>query len=331
MSETKLHDLVIAYRRDGADRERIMEKVAELVYEEHSRYGFDDEDDAADALLRYRRRIERLVDRFEDRGQSFDAYLATSLRYLARSVRRDRRFKADRELVCERLAYPSYGSEGPPDEDSDPFCCPPRSGPSLEDEPVPARPAPRKCKRRPRARGGALPPPLRPANSSRLVYLAIKCAWEIDEAGIERVAASAGIDPAWLSAAVEQARRSLCAERERVDRLVERRNSSWCRQRILEARLEDELSPERRLRLEASLERERLRFERLQAELGLMRIVVPNSVVARIVGVPKGTVDSGLYYLRKRFGEGGSGACLRGAAEAMVGGHGTLRGHGQRP
>jgi hypothetical protein len=327
MAEATLHDLVLSYRRSGEGRERIMEKVAVLVYRDHLRYGFDDEDAAADALMKYRARIAALVDRFEDRGLSFDAYLATSLRYLARTVRRDRRLKASREQVCERVALPSYGEERPSGSEPE-LEMASASPPSARELLGLGKPVSR---RRPRARGGALPKPAQAAYSSRLVFLAIKCAWEIDEEGIERAAASAGVDPAWLGAAIEQARSSLVAERERVERLAQRRNSSWCRQRLLEASIAEEPELGRRKRLELSLDREKLRFDRVQAELGALRIVVPNSVVARIVGVPKGTVDSGLYYLRKRYVEAGSSPCLRSGAKAMVGSHGTTRSHGQCP
>jgi hypothetical protein len=278
-----------------------MERVAILVYREHQRYGFDNEDDAAEALIKYQGRLSKLVDRYEDRGLSFDTYLVSSLRYLARTVRRDRRLKTDRELVCERLAALSYGE----DEGSS-FV--EKSGPVFGSRP-PSRPEPvgrRMPKRRPRARGGSLPKPViaKAAYSSRLVFLAIKCAWEMDEESIGRVAASSGVDPSWLGAAIEQARRSLVSESERADHLMQRRNASWCRLRLLEARLAEETDKVRHTRLEFSLTREKARYEKVLAELSLFRIIVPNSVVARIVGVPKGTVDSGLYYLRKSFGEG---------------------------
>lgn len=332
MAETTLTDLVLAYRRGGEGKDQIMDRVASLVYGSYARYGFDDDDAAAEALMRYRSRIARLIDRFEDRGQSFDAYLASCLRYLAKTVRRERRRKADREEVCERAAAPGYCDPGGsfPAEDL-------RMedwGTELKAEPIVApggRNAP--LGRRPRARGGALPPPLKALPSSRLVYLALKCAWEIDEEGIRRVAQATGMDPAWLGAAVEQARRSLVSEGERYQRLIERRNSSWCRQRLLEARLAQESDPLRSRRHELSLEREKGRFARAQAELAQLRIIVPNSVVARIVGVPKGTVDSGLYYLRRRFGEDEArpGPCAPEPTEAMVLSHGTIRSHGKRP
>lgn len=326
MAESTLHDLVRSCRLNGGGRELIMERVAELVYGEHRRYGFDDEDDAAEALMKYRGRISKLIDRFEDRGLSFDAYLASSLRYLARTVRRDKKLKADRELVCERVVASSYGEyEGSGFGE--------RGGMALSPKPPSAseRLGREKQMRRPRARGGSLPKPINAAYSSRLIFLAIKCAWEIDEEGIERVASSSGVSPTWLGAAIEQARRSLVAERERVDHLAQRRNASWCRRRLLEARVAEETDSSRRVRLEGSLAREKERYERIVSEMRALKIIVPNSVVARIVGVPKGTVDSGLYYLRKRYGEGGEDPCPRGGAKVMVGSHGTIRSHGQCP
>jgi hypothetical protein len=296
MREKQLHDLVTAYKIDGKGREIILEKVADLVYSYYEKFGFDDEDDAATALFKYRNRIARLVDRFEDRGLPFDAYLAASLRYLAKTVRRERKMERDRELVCERAADTRFGQDFPNESL--------RAGSCARTEIMPAFGERGQGKRRPRARGGFLRygASEAAAYSSRLVYLAVKCAWEMDEECVRRVAASAGVDCEWLAAAVEQARRSLEAERSRVGLLEERRNASWCRQRLLEARIAAEPEPYRHSRLETSLAREKGRYARVREELDNQRILVPNSVVARILGVPKGTVDSGLYYLRKHFG-----------------------------
>jgi hypothetical protein len=312
MPEAKLDELVAAYRSSGSGKELILDRVAALVYGGHRRYGFDDEDDAANAVLKFRGRIARLIDRYQDRGLPFDAYLAANLRFLARTARRDRRRIRERESVCERALMDEFAAG-----EAEGYACQspdPRPEPSGDPEPGPgpepqhagpehsARPP---AKRRPRARGGRIPrcPAEAAAYSSRLVYLAIKCAWEIDEEGVARVAESAGVGERWLAAAVEQARRSLEAERSKVGRLAERRNASWTRIRLLEARTAEETDPYKRSKLDAALARERARFARAKADLGSLRTTVPNSVVARILGIPKGTVDSGLFYLRKRFGE----------------------------
>ncbi len=130
----------------------------------------------------------------------------------------------------------------------------------------------------------------------------MKCAWEIDDEGIVRIAVAAGVGRDWLAAAVGQARCSLESERSRVERLVERRNASWTRLRLLEARSADESDRYRRQNLSRAIEREWGRYSRVKADLASLKTLVSNSLVARILGVPKGTVDSGLYYLRRRFG-----------------------------
>ena len=315
MAERSLHDLVVAYKAGESDakagREAIMERVASVMYESHASFGFDAEDAAAAALVKYRDRLSKLVDRFQDRGLPFDAYLASSLRFLARTVRRDRRRDAEREMICERAASDESVSswrsrdEGPSDErrEDDIDALEPGTCPPLR---VASPPAPRSSPgRRPRARGGSLPRAASvAARSSRLVFLAVKCAWELDDESVERIADSAGVSRDWLAQAVGQARRSLEPERARRDRLAERRNTAWCRRRLLESRLGIETDDARRERIAASLERERRRFRKAREELGAMRPIVSNAVVARILGVPKGTVDSGLYYLRKRQQEG---------------------------
>jgi hypothetical protein len=293
MQEAKLHDLVLSYRASGKGREYIMERVAAMVYDSYGKYGFDSEDDAADALLKFKRRIYRLVDRFEDQGLSFDVYLATNLRYLARTVRRERIGSMERESVCER----AVSSEMPEYFD---FTESLFESITLEAEGA----GHGASRRRPRARGGIIPrcPAEAVAHSSRLVFLAVKCAWEIDDEGIARIASAAGVGRDWLAAAVGQARCSLESERSRVEHLVERRNASWTRLRLLEARLADESDHYRRQNLSHALEREWGRYSRVKADLASLKTIVSNSLVARILGVPKGTVDSGLYYLRRRFG-----------------------------
>jgi DNA-directed RNA polymerase specialized sigma24 family protein len=290
MEEPTLQELLRSYRAGTAPRERVMERVAGLVYGDPGHFGFDDEDAAADALERHGRRIASLADRFEDRGIAFEAYLRTSLRFLARTIRRQRRRATERELVCERALSgfePGLGTEGS------------RYGP--EGTPTFMRPSRGRAVPPPSAgRPRALAEPERAAFASRLVFLVLKSAWEVDDDLADRVAQASGVDSAWLGSALTQARRSLESERCRYERMESRRNGSWCRLRLLEARLRGEMDEDKRRVFLDAIDRERLRFERARAEIGAFRPVVPNSVVARILGIPKGTVDSGLYYLKKR-------------------------------
>jgi hypothetical protein len=279
-AKTSLHCLVLDYRRSGKGLDKVMERIAELVFASPQRFGFECDDEAAEALFRYRHRIAGLADRFEDRGLPFEAYLVSSLRFLSRTVRRNHRREAERQVVCERAESGSSSDEFAPGFEADISC---------KDTERPRIPLPKD-------------PKMSAAFGSRLVFLFLKCVWDADDADASRVAEAAGVDPAWLGSAATQARRSLEAERGRYERMAASRNRSWCRLRILEARLRDETEQSRRLGLQASLERERSRFARAMEEMRAFKPVVPNSVVARILDVPKGTVDSGLYYLKKARG-----------------------------
>lgn len=276
MDRETMQALVLSYQENGEGLELIFDAMARLLLLEPKRFGFEGEDDAAEALFRYRRRLRSLPARYVDHGSSFEAYVVTSLRYLARTMRREGRRHREREIVCERsegweLEVRSLSSGIPRLQDAE-WTMPRTRHPSASQ---------------------------RAAFKARLVYLYLKCAWEADDEKTARVASAAEVDSGWLCAAMAQALRSLEPERQRHERLVVRRDRSWGRIRLLEARLRDECDGEAKKRIEGSLERERRCLSRAREELRHFRPIVPNSVVARIIGVPKGTVDSGLYYLKR--------------------------------
>lgn len=294
MEET-LQELVLEYQATGSGLEAIGRRVAAELYRDPGRFGFEGEDDAAEALERHRERILGLAGRYVDRGAPFEAYLAVSLRFLARSMRRERRRSKERELVCERAE--TWDAEARAVEAAEgterPHAAEGEAAAGTESAPRPAAS---------RSSSAA-------ALKSRLVFLYLKCAWEADDAETSRVAEAAGVPSDWLAAAAGQSRRFLETERRRFERLRARRDRSWSRLRLLEGRLASECEPPARERLSASIARERENFRRAREAIARFKPIVPNSVVAKILGVPKGTVDSGLYYL-KRLERGRAGQAV---------------------
>ena len=72
--------------RESATFHRLTRKV----FENPDRYGFESEDEAAEAFLSYKRRLRSIIVKGETLGAKKEAYLETCLRYLARTIRRDR-------------------------------------------------------------------------------------------------------------------------------------------------------------------------------------------------------------------------------------------------
>jgi len=332
MTKLGLNEILTSYRQGAVSRESVFDRIAEEVYNNPRRFGFDQEDDAAEVLLARRERILILVDRFEDRGSSFEAYLASSMSYLARSLRRTKKRSAEREFVCEKaecweredLSLESYSVLVDESGEGRHAFVQPKAAKffsnaaatSSRDKRRPRSSRASRCSERgvkaltfdPLSGENAVVPSCGRAASSRLVFLYLKCAWEVSDLELSKVAEHSGMSTDRLAHASAQARRFLEPERLRFERLAERRDRSWMRLRILEKRQQEEAELEKRQKLDGDLSREKRRFSHIRSEIAAFKPLVPNSVVAMILGVPKGTVDSGLFHFKRRLATiGGQG------------------------
>jgi hypothetical protein len=89
-------------------------------------------------------------------------------------------------------------------------------------------------------------------------------------------------------------------ERQRFAGLSESRNAAWARIYNLEAQMRHECDPSSLQKMSGKLEREKVRFSGASSRIARFKTTVPNSVIAGILGVPKGTIDSSLYYMKLR-------------------------------
>lgn len=290
------------WRNSPGGRDSFIDAVAKGIFTEPWRFGFIDADGAADALIVHRQRIASLLDHYEEAGSSFDAYVATSIRFIAKSRRRFARRRHEREYVSERAISFSTAPEGewvetPTPEYTAEAC---------------SRPAHSDTRRHRRAK------------DSRLLFLFLKCAWEAGDHEIAEVARRTGSPPEELSESLRQARAYLEKERMRYERLSLRRDRAWARLRIVEARSSDILDAGHREAYEPLVEGARTEHERALAALARFKPLVPNSVIARILGVPKGSVDSGLHFLKRDAAAGTAGAAAGTAGAPPISACGTL-------
>jgi hypothetical protein len=254
--------------------------LAEDVFSRPRHFGFESGDEAAEAFLCYKVRLRTIIRKSRTISGNPGAYIDSCLRFLAKSVRRSHRKKEISDLVLassggsdDCLALVS--SPGPAEEDL------PESAEAFSDI------APSWFLARLRSR------------EKRLLFLALKCAWEIDADLEEKVARRIGVPSLWLCGLLHQARASVEGSRECLVRLHERKNALWVKSRLLESQLEDrDLSPDLRLSLERRAVLCRSQYLVLQERISKYKLLVSNRVVAEILRVPKGSVDSGLFYLR---------------------------------
>lgn len=262
--------------------------IVDRLYCHPARYGFTCEDDAADALSFHWRRIANCAIRtMKDETGYFDQ----NLRWIAHTMGRSRRLRQARlDVASIHLGWEArelqdewrWGDAAGTVQDGED---------ARSDEFIASIPA--ECIT---SRLDTL--------SRRILYLFLSCAMEAGDAEVRMVARRLGIPVCWLAARTHDARQYVLAESERRKRESEQLASLWQQVRTLESQGDRDDDPVRASHRKRKLARARERYAAVCARLSRRKLLVPHSAVARILGVPKGSVDSGIYYLRAAMERG---------------------------
>ncbi|MCX7025581.1 MAG: hypothetical protein NT080_13345 [Spirochaetes bacterium] len=275
-----LNDLLVSYRSTGKGREMLTTSIIAELYRHPIRYGLLSEDEIGEIFARYPTRLDSIIDRYEERGATFEAYLASCFRFLGLTLRRIRSREYDRDAIIVEEARMQVPSSMPPEED-------PFGASSGCTELAPAF----------RSALGLNEETVR----SHLAILCLKHAWLLDESDICSAALTSGMDPEVLMTKALEARELTKDFQVRYEKRKAARESSWIRLRVLERRIRREQDDAKRMLLGERMERERRVFRGRTEALRRSRILVPNRTVAETLGMAKGTVDSAVVTIRKRI------------------------------
>jgi len=257
---------VLRYQATGVGLPSLMERICEFIYWFPSRTR--EGGDSAELLLNFMPRIPTLLERYRDTGQSFESYLASSVRWQLRTMAGEQARENIRmtALVAEG---PSWAPTGRPE--------PPDAGPSGE--------------------GPALPR----GQARRLVYFALKLTERLHEDDYRRVARASGCDTEWLLSCWQRLRAVCRDRRDRQTLFRERRDRAWFKMRCIQYRLQLVLEDDERRAALRQLEKWRRRHGYAVRLLSRMRCFPTHAEIAEVVGVPKGSVDSSLYYGKQQL------------------------------
>ncbi|MCX7029479.1 MAG: hypothetical protein NTU62_05085 [Spirochaetes bacterium] len=266
---------VLEYQRSQTGLEGLVAEIApRVLHYPRRRFGWD-EDACSEFYLFFHPRLLRVLCRFRDQGKPFESYLSSVLHWQARSFSHQRKKDEQAWAMGFRLE-PAAAPE--PDEVHDPAWSP----------------APRRL----------ASPRLRIADRRSLLFLVLKCCRRLQPEHLAAAAAATGVEPHRLADLVDRLRAGLEPAEQRLATLRERRNRAFSQARLLEAELAGRPDPgpaERlRLRLAAANRRMAAAIERMAR----VRRDPTNREVARVLGVPKGTVDCGLFWLKRRLSPG---------------------------
>lgn len=259
---------VLDYQAGLVAFEGLRDKVVLEAYHHLNRSRRRGEDEVSDFLLGFYNKVEGLVTRFQPRGLPFRHYLLRTLRWQWHTFRSDRAKERRQRVVAINVGLADRVDE------------------ELVGEPS--------------ASWGPLGE-FSEAGSRRLVLLALKAAPWLEDAHCEAISEVTGVDLAWLQGCQHRLRHFTDRRRDARQALGEKRSEAYYRRLMAEDEAQRELDPERRQVHERRASVYRHRLANLTIRQNSVSTSPTHQELARLLGMPKGTVDSGLYHLKKKL------------------------------
>jgi hypothetical protein len=278
MRRHTLTDLLITYRKSGQGRQELIDKTAVYIHTLASRKRDWDEDDVSEFFCYFYPKIPDLIDRFVYSGKPFESYLIAHVKWNLRgfSVKlKKRRWRE--ELYCREEMWEIH------ENDPSYFPAPPRPPKWIYEEYDDGSSA------------------VSSVWKQRLLFLCLRECEQLNNRLLERIAVMIDMPRDRLLDHIEQARAELEKGRCRIRTLTESRNQCYMRLQLLEHELCRSDDTARRTFLLERIDQEREMLRVRNERISRVRIRPSNRAIARILRVPKGSVDSGLHYLFYRL------------------------------
>lgn len=279
-----LTEQVLAYQSNGNGYSRIAGEVSLLVYNYPRRCCGFTEDDRGEFLLFFHPRINALIRRFRPMGKPFEVYLRSTLRWQLKSYasrkthsqRRDRLF-ARQDLWSDLIGDPA-GRSCREERESCGWAS------ILEAQ-----------------RNAAIDETGRLRDRSlrkRLLIAGMKSSAMLLPSEVETLVRLTGGNISEIAHQCEVLRVHTSSRLARYEALAARRNRTFVRMQCLQEEVRETPAGERRERLQRSYRKLARRFDRASREATAVIRTPTHREIADALGVPKGSVDSGIFYLR---------------------------------
>lgn len=328
-----LTDQVLSYQRTGRGYRELASEILVRTYRFPSRCrGFDD-DDRGNFVLFFYPFVRRVVIRFRDQGAPFESYLNACLRYQLRSYAKSRacsrmRLHASWSPVVAESLHP----ERVPVEREQLHERVNARRPCLPQRRDHRRPLTRSCALR--INGATLPHhnKLSGGEIQRLLIVSLKACEHLEDDAYRRLARLTGCDEGWLTER-SAALRGLCAgQRRRRELLRNRRDSAWFAAECTKRQIAASPNPITQRRLAQRVERLLRTVTLARADLRRATSGPTNEQIANMMGLHKGTIDSGIFLARQEATRGTLAERLvESVADAYDEPYATASGNQQRP
>ena len=270
-----LNDLYADFSAGLLEKRDFEGAIFRALGEDVHRFSGLDKNDYEDYIVWLYPRISSAINKYQETGSSFEAYINTLVRLTAKEYRsRQMRGYAAEFSVWFTQIPELYTCEDAPQYDENAGVC--------------SAAAPRK--------------PARLKNPRQLLILLLKCSSYVSPDFLERVSPRLGIKPEVLSGMIEQLREQRVKREREINLLRERANCQFFRCIFYEKSLQS--MPHNSItarRMRERLERGRARLIKMRKRLARLRPDPSNRQIAEVLGLTKGTVDAALHRLKVKW------------------------------
>jgi hypothetical protein len=264
-----LTDLLNNYTLGNLSKKELEGKIFQFIKDNCKRfhsYNWD-KDDFMDYLCWLYPRLSRAIDRYQERGTSFDVYIFSMIRWSIREYRSRESDHRVTEQSCwkARLGEMEVKSEEPAYPELEPVY-----------EAVP--------------------------NPRQILVLLLKSYHYVSDDFLRRVAPVVGINAENLGNLVRKLREMRLDREDEIRGLQERLYCQYYRCLAFERKMMLSLEGStRHEKMKGCLVRARKRLAAMRKRLSAIKIEASNRQVADVLGVPKGTIDSSLFAIKSKW------------------------------
>ncbi|MDR1868162.1 MAG: hypothetical protein LBQ77_07885 [Treponema sp.] len=269
-----INDLIQHYRDGDIDRKELEEKIFRYINQQphqfHLRF---EKEERLDFLTWLYPRIHRAIDRYEDKGRTFEDYMGALIHWAIKEY-----FLLERKrTVSEEVYWTNEGSWLVQNEGSS----------YANDENLPPL-----CVTNKRL----------VKNKRQMLIMLLKSYRFVSEEFIDRIIPYLGVEKEKVQTLLSIIREKNIQREERVHRLQEAVKRHYYRYLVAEQKLT--LIPKESEQYEEAKQRRdnaRKRLNNSRTKLNIVSKRASNRQIAEVLGIPKGTVDSNVFLARKRI------------------------------
>lgn len=274
---------ILNYQINGQGLKQLEDEVALIIYHYPPMRHRWDPDECSEFLVYFYPRINRMIKGYTDYGKTFEMLLTVALKWQMKGFGAHQLEKKKREVLLKEKAFWDL----------------PISDVSVNfpgDEPTEIDPKVKKLLGIDQSGKIKLN-----GHKKRLLYLLLRTADKVSPGLIQHSSYLTGYNTSWIEEKIEQVRLITRQRRARQQALIHRRMTALFKIYCLHGKIQGEINALDRSRLCLDLEEEMVKLKSINYKISKTIVSPTHQEIATILNTPKGSIDSGLYYLNKRI------------------------------